>query len=782
MIQGWQALPGLAWLPPDLDLLAPTGADRLARELAGLDELRDALGRLPTGTSTRLLTVRRQEPELPGPLRDALTEALDRLTPTLSVANSRELDQRSWGSAGLLAAWEAGAAGRVADVPHGAALRRWSRAAEAVDALAAELPEARWQLLSGAVPSADAVVALDRGLAEGSQRERWEAGAFRAFDPAGQDRSIGRFLSAADAVRTSLTTVLPDALIDARPFGTGAVFGRVAALEREIGRTRGGLSVRSLIRTYGEVIAAITPCVLVSPDSLARFIAPGAMDFDLVVFDEASQITVPDAIGALGRSTAWVVAGDSKQMPPYSFAALGSDEEADETGRDDFVLIPDEESILSECVQAGLPRLWLSWHYRSRDESLISFSNAQYYEDRLSSFPAFPGQLFDTGVSFTRVPGTFLRSGKKGTEKGLVRTNPVEATAVVEEVLRRWRNRERSIGVVTFNIQQRALIEKMLWDSEVEGVREALALKDDGLFVKNLENVQGDERDVIIFSTGFSVGEDGVLPLNFGPLNRSGGERRLNVAVTRARRRVMVFSSFEPEDLRTEQTSSTGIRHLRAYLEQARDGAPPRVRTEVAVDRHAEQLAAALRAAGCAVQTEVGLSEFRIDLAVAAPGRGEVPTLAVLLDGPTWAARPTTGDRDGAPVSVLAGLMGWPGVARVWLPAWLTDPDAVVRDLVSRAQASAQAPRAVGESAASTSWTTYDRARRRRPGRSKPNPENPPLTARILSPTRSANRPRTHRGVLFRDPPTPRLTSDPFRRAPWIGWTATRASETRSTG
>ena len=708
VIQAWQTLPGLAWLPADLDLLARVGADRLARELAGLDELRDAFGRLSPSTSTRLLALRRQEPELPGPLRDALIEALDRLAPTLAAANSRELDQRAWGSAGLLAAWDAGAVARVADVSHGAGLRRWSRAAEAVDALAAELPAARWQLLSGQVPSSEAVVALDRGLAEGSQRERWEAGAFRAFDAAGQDRSIGRFLSAADAVRTSLTTVLPDALMDARPFGTGAVFGRVAALEREVGRTRGGLSVRSLIRTYGEVIAAITPCVLVSPDSLARFIAPGAMDFDLVVFDEASQITVPDAIGALGRSTAWVVAGDSKQMPPYSFAALGSEEEAEETDRDDFLLIPDEESILSECVQAGLPRLWLSWHYRSRDESLISFSNAQYYEDRLSSFPAFPGQLFDTGVSFTRVPGTFLRSGKKGTEKGLVRTNPVEATAVVEEVLRRWRNRERSIGVVTFNIQQRALIEKMLWDSEVDGVREALALKDDGLFVKNLENVQGDERDVIIFSTGFSVGEDGVLPLNFGPLNRSGGERRLNVAVTRARRRVMVFSSFEPEDLRTEQTSSTGIKHLRTYLEQARDGVPTRVRSEVAVDRHAEQLAAALRAAGCAVQTEVGLSDFRIDLAVAAPGRGETPTLAVLLDGPTWAARATTGDRDGAPVSVLGGLMGWPGVARVWLPAWLTDSDAVVRDLVARAQASAEAPRAIGESAASTTWTTYE--------------------------------------------------------------------------
>ena len=271
---------------------------------------------------------------------------------------------------------------------------------------------------------------------------------------------------------------------------------------------------------------------------------------------------------------------------------------------------------------------------------MISFSNAQYYEDRLSSFPAFPGQLFDTGVSFTRVPGTFQRSGRRGTEKGLLRTNPVEATAVVEEVLRRWRQRERSIGVVTFNIQQRALIEKMLWDSEVDGVREALAQKDDGLFVKNLENVQGDERDVIIFSTGFSVDARGVLPLNFGPLNRSGGERRLNVAVTRARRRVMVFSSFEPEDLRTEQTSSVGIKHLRTYLEQARvrGGAtgPERGCRSTAMPSSSPRLCGrgvrrCRPRSGC--RNSGSTSPWR------RRGAARLPTLAVLLDGPAWAAR-----------------------------------------------------------------------------------------------------------------------------------------------
>lgn len=703
---GWQALPGLRSLPY-VNVLSAEGAQRLTSGLREIDGYRAALARLGPRTAAETIGVRQREPALLGAPAQVFAEALHRLGAVFAATNSRPLDQTAYGSGGLLQAWHAGVPARAADLPHVTGLRRWLRAAAAVDSLAADLPDARWQLLSGQVAGIEAVAALERGLAEGSLIERWDAGGFRGFDAAGQDRSVGRFLGASDAVRTALTTVLPATLVQARPFGTGALFGKVAALEREVGRARGGLSVRELISKYGEVIAAITPCVLVSPDSLARFIAPGAMDFDLVVFDEASQITVPDAIGALGRASACVVAGDSKQMPPYSFAQLGSDDEAIKGDADDFLVIPDEESILSECVQAGLPRLWLSWHYRSRDESLISFSNAQYYEDRLASFPAFPGQHADTGISFTRVDGTFLRSGTRGLEKGLLRTNPVEAAAVVEEVLRRWQQRERSIGVVTFNIQQRALIESMLWDSDVPGIREALALKDDGLFVKNLENVQGDERDVIIFSTGFSVDDHGVLPLNFGPLNRSGGERRLNVAVTRARRRVTVFSSFEPEDLRTEQTSSVGIKHLRAYLEQAKYGVPDRVRSEVAVDRHAEQIAGALRDAGCVVQTEVGLSEFRIDLAVAAPGRGSVPTLAVLLDGPAWAARATSGDRDGAPVSVLGGLMGWPGVVRVWLPAWLSDPEGVVRDLVARAHASAEAPRQVGELAASTTWSEY---------------------------------------------------------------------------
>ena len=331
-----------------------------------------------------------------------------------------------------------------------------------------------------------------------------------------------------------------------------------------------------------------------------------------------------------------------------------------------------------------MPRQWLSWHYRSQDESLIAFSNAQYYENRLSSFPApthgrASSEPDGRGVSLVRVPGTFHRSGAGR----LLRTNPIEAKAIVAEIRRRfdlvpkWDGIDvvPSIGVVTFNAQQRAYIESLLRDADDDRLAAALDRTDgEGLFVKNLENVQGDERDVVFFSTGFSVNAAGTLPLNFGPLNRAGGERRLNVAITRARRQVVVFSSFDPEQLRAEETSSVGIKHLRAYLDLAAQGTdvlPRDARSTSVVDRHRESIAAALRERGLVVRTDVGLSEFRVDLSVSRPVDPETPVMAVLLDGPAWARRGTVGDRDGLPVEVLGEMLRWPVVERVWLPSWL---------------------------------------------------------------------------------------------------------------
>jgi hypothetical protein len=284
-----------------------------------------------------------------------------------------------------------------------------------------------------------------------------------------------------------------------------------------------------------------------------------------------------------------------------------------------------------------------------------------------------------------RVPGTFHRSGAGR----LLRTNPIEAKAIVAEIRRRFDlspGAVPSIGVVTFNAQQRSYIEALLRDADDDRLAAALDRGDgEGLFVKNLENVQGDERDVIFFSTGFSPNAKGELPLNFGPLNRVGGERRLNVAVTRARRQVVLFSSFDPEQLRAEETSSVGIKHLRAYLDMAAQGTdvlPRDARSFSVPDRHREEIASALRERGLVVRTDVGLSDFKVDLAVSRPSDPESPVLAVLLDGPAWARRGTVGDRDGLPFEVLCQMLHWPVVERVWLPSWLAARDAVLDRLV----------------------------------------------------------------------------------------------------
>ncbi|OIQ84106.1 hypothetical protein GALL_340750 [mine drainage metagenome] len=598
----------------------------------------------------------------------------------------------------------------------------------------------------------DAVRALDRGVASASGRERRAATGLDGFDPQAHDRAVRRFAMASDAVREHLRTAIPAEVLAARRAphdapvptdrgpGTAEASDRhdaqeLGALRRELARQRGGAGVRALMTAYGDLVTRLTPCVLVSPDSLARFFPVRAGMFDLVVFDEASQIRVADAVGAMGRARAVVVVGDSKQLPPSSFAEstrdASDDPDAGDAPRDDARAgadgvdlsrpdagaagaVVDEESILSECVQARVPRLWLTWHYRSRDESLIAFSNQHYYDGRLSTFPApsSPGRS-GYGIRLERVEGHFHRTAARGPRAlkdtvgvgGLLRTNPVEAEAVVRDVLGRFAASEDvvpSLGVVTLNAPQRALVEQLLRDAGDDRVLQALdgGADGEGLFVKNLENVQGDERDTILLSTAFSADESGRLPLNFGPLNREGGERRLNVAVTRARREVVVFSSFDPGDLHADETTSVGIKHLRGYLDLAAAGSAPRAgaapspgsgaagrRLLSVVDRHREQVADGLRSRGLTVCTDVGLSEFRIDLVVSFPDDPVRAVLAVLLDGPAWAARRTVADRDGLPVDVLVRSLRWPAVERVWLPAWLSTPGVVLDRLEEVARA-----------------------------------------------------------------------------------------------
>lgn len=575
--------------------------------------------------------------------------------------------------------WASRAARHLNDT---ASIENWIDLLRLVDPLSgAGMGALRTAILNGEIDADDASLAFQRGLAVVSVAERQDATALGSFNAAAHDKMIERYTKSLRSIRDELPRAIPASLLEKRRFDANASSGQIGNLRRQLDRRRGGLSVRGLVEHFGDVITQIMPCTLMSPDSVARFFPPKPDFFDIVVFDEASQIRVADAIGAMGRSRSVVVVGDSKQMPPTSFAEVNANIDDDENSEQESFL--DEESILTECVHAQVPQQWLSWHYRSQDEALIAFSNQHYYNRRLASFPAprLEGLSAGTqGISLIRVSGTFERAGKGKT----LRTNRVEADAIVAEVMTRFQNSPTavpSLGVITFNAQQRDLIENLLRDSTDERIARALD-EPDGLFVKNLENVQGDERDTILFSVAFSANDKGVVPLNFGPLSKPGGERRLNVAITRARREVVLYASFDPEDLRAEETSQTGTKHLKAYLEMAARGVEADSGRRVPVfDRHRDDIAEALRAEGLVVTTDLGLSDFRVDLVLADPAEPDRQLVAVLLDGQGWHARRTVADRDALPVAVLRDMMRWPAVERVWLPDWLRRREHIVAGL-----------------------------------------------------------------------------------------------------
>ncbi|MGB3374128.1 MAG: DUF3320 domain-containing protein [Microbacterium sp.] len=650
--------------------------------------------RTDSDEETRALRDHYRNSSASGALASALA-SLARAWRTLEAATSGSESSGSvlsdWAaSRSVIDAWGMTRTARALDTEQPTTLNRWVDFVRALEPLRAHgMDTARQSLLIGAIPADIAVMAFDKGAAAASISERAASQALESFDAKAHGRAIDRFTDSTSAIRAELPRWIPAEILAKRRIDADYSGGQLGELKRQLSRQRGGMSVRALFTSYGDLITQIAPCVLMSPESVSRFFPAAAAMFDIVVFDEASQIRVADAVGAMGRARSVVVVGDSKQMPPSTFAEVTADADLESGANQDA--IQDEESILTECVQAQVPRRWLSWHYRSQDESLISFSNHKYYESRLASFPApWPGTTptidADHGVSLVRVNGHFNRSGR-GRD---LRTNPIEAHAIVDEVARRFASSGGdlpSLGIITFNAPQRTLIESLLREAPDERIAAALDQRD-GLFVKNLENVQGDERDVILFSVAFSANERGVIPLNFGPLSRAGGERRLNVAITRARRQVILFASFDPAELRAEQTTSVGIKHLRAYLELAANGVEsisddlPRERV---IDRHRDEIANELRMRGYAVQTDIGLSDFRVDISIGSAADPTQPVLAILLDGESWRSRRTVADRDGLPVEVLSKIMRWPGVQRVWLPEWLQDRDATLERIESAA-------------------------------------------------------------------------------------------------
>ena len=481
-------------------------------------------------------------------------------------------------------------------------------------------------------------------------------------------------------------------------------------LRREITKKRMHLPLRQLLEEIPSVVLRLTPCLLMSPLSIAQYLSADASSFDVVIFDEASQIPVWDAVGAMARGKQVVMVGDPKQLPPTNFFGRAEASEGDSEDVES-----DLESILDECLGASLPTRNLSWHYRSRHESLIAFSNHRYYNGGLVTFPS--PVTNDDAVSFHFVGGQY--------EKGGARINQPEARALVADLVARlkspgFQQSGLTIGVVTFNSEQQGLIEDLL---------DAERRKDPGLepffsevelepvFVKNLESVQGDERDIMYFSITYGPDMSGALSMNFGPLNRDGGERRLNVAVTRARHELRVFSSLRGEQMDLSRTKAIGVRDLKHFLEFAELGT-----RALAEAHHGSQgdfdspfeaaVAAALSRKGWQVHTQIGASSFRIDLGVVHPDLAGRYLAGIECDGATYHRSATARDRDKLREQVLRGL-GWE-IERIWSTDWWVDPggtlervharlnDLLAQDRERRALAESEAAQAPDEPARPT--------------------------------------------------------------------------------
>lgn len=522
-------------------------------------------------------------------------------------------------------------------------------------------------LLERRIAPGDAERAAERALLAGWLRERLAREP--ALADATQERSNALRELLAKRLEEYRAGVSTAVVRDAR----GRIRAELARLaESDAAATRvlnGLLAVstirRSIRRVMGEgsaPIAALKPIVLASPLSAATHLPPEFPPFDLVVFDEASQVPTHDAACALVRGASAVIVGDSRQLPPTSFFDRVGDADAD--AEEDLESL---ESVLDEAVAAGVPQRSLLWHYRSRDERLIDFSNRRSYGGRLKTFPSPFRSHPDLGVEFRFVEGTYDRGGTA--------RNRVEAEAVVAELVRRLKDdaaspANRSIGVVTFSQAQQTLVEDLLDEaSDADALlRERLAEAarlGEPVFVKNLENVQGDERATMLFSICYGRDADGRIAHAFGPLNLAGGERRLNVAVTRAREKVVVFSSIRAGDLDPARCSSRGAQDLRSYLAYAESGTIPAIAGGAAgaAEREPEPgaaeraLARALGERGFRVDLLVGRSpDFRVSLAVARNDAPESWILGVALDGQFHRTAPTALDREVVRIGVLRGL------------------------------------------------------------------------------------------------------------------------------
>jgi very-short-patch-repair endonuclease/DNA polymerase III delta prime subunit len=439
--------------------------------------------------------------------------------------------------------------------------------------------------------------------------------------------------------------------------------GEMALIRRETNKKKRHIPIRQLLLKAGNAIQQIKPVFMMSPMSVATFLKQGALEFDLVIFDEASQVKVVDALIPILRGKQIVVVGDSKQMPPTDFFSRTFENEENE----DENLTGDIESVLGMFLVQGADESMLKWHYRSRHDSLINVSNQEFYDGRLMIFPSSGTDEKATGLRYNCIPNSIY-------ERGTSRTNPIEAREVAKAVLKHAKySPELTLGVVAFSTAQRDCIIMELerlrrLDATFEKFFSKTNLED--FFVKNLENVQGDERDIIFISIGYGKTAHRKVTGNFGPVNREGGERRLNVLITRARLGMEVFCNFSADDLETKSTTPFGVKALKSFLKYAETGVLENNKeTGKETDSPFEdQVIRAIKQLGYDVEPQVGSAGFFIDIAVIDPVKKGKYILAVECDGASYHSSANARDRDRLRQNVLEN-MGWK-FHRIWSTDW----------------------------------------------------------------------------------------------------------------
>ena len=452
----------------------------------------------------------------------------------------------------------------------------------------------------------------------------------------------------------------------------------MSVLIHELGKKRKIMPLRKLFKSIPNLLLKLKPCLMMSPLSVSYFLEADTYKFDMVIFDEASQIFPQDAIGAIFRGAQVIIAGDSKQLPPTNFFAASTNNDSDYDSDDDDYDEIISDSILEEATNT-IPNRSLLWHYRSRYEDLISFSNREIYGNNLVTFPSSKVNEADSGVEYIYVQNGVYEN----------RCNKEEAAYCVKLIEQHIKKHpERSLGIIAFSESQQSTIEDAVQEfrkkhREYDGFLSEE--KEEAFFIKNLENVQGDERDTIIFSICYGKNSQGRMFMRFGPLGHQGGERRLNVAITRAKYNVKLVGSIQPEDIDLDKTKSEGVRMLRTYIEFAsrtvRESSPVQKKNRLyETDIFSESVALFLESRGYKVKRNIGTSDYTVDMAIEHPEIEGAYIAGIECDGDSYQMARTVRDRDHLRVSVME-RMGWK-MYRVWSTEWIQNEQVAKQKLI----------------------------------------------------------------------------------------------------